>query len=60
MDAEFDLANNQNCWVAVTGKHGASSTKSIGSVFADIDVNLDGNITMVSSSDLKSERTGAM
>ena len=46
MDAVFDLANNQNCWVAVTGKRGASSNKSIGSVFAEIDVDLDGTITV--------------
>ena len=45
VDAVFDLSDQQHCWVAVTGKNGASASKSIGSVFADIDENDDGVIT---------------
>jgi len=45
VDAVFDLSDQQHCWMAVTGKNGASASKSIGSVFADIDENEDGVIT---------------
>ena len=48
VDKEIDLANGKlGCWVNVTGKNVASTTKSMGAIFDEADKNGDGRITMV-------------
>ena len=47
VDREYDLADDDSCWVHVTGKNIASTTKSVGAIFDEADKNGDGRITRI-------------